>query len=238
MASSRAKQEAWPKPTVVGSLTTPAGLKHLSRSKCDADLIEVRLDMLLKAGLTLDDLADKLESRWQPVLLTPRSTKEGGVYQWSGQKERVEALLRLGPLVEAIDIELAELKSFAMTVALPELAECSLVLSAHSIAKPLTPALLKKLVAAFKAEHKRRTARPLHVCKVAARVDSLEDLRALAGIMTESPELPWAVMGLGPQAMLSRQVLAGLGSKLVYGYLDAPAAPGQPSARELRKAIG
>jgi 3-dehydroquinate dehydratase-1 len=42
-------------------------------------------------------------------------------------------------------------------------------------------------------------------------------------------------MGLGPHAAQSRSVLTALGSRLVYGYLDEAAAPGQPSAAEVRK---
>jgi 3-dehydroquinate dehydratase-1 len=44
-------------------------------------------------------------------------------------------------------------------------------------------------------------------------------------------------MGVGPHAAQSRSVLAGLGSRLVYGYLDQPAAPGQPSAAAVRKMV-
>ncbi len=42
---------------------------------------------------------------------------------------------------------------------------------------------------------------------------------------------------LGPYAAQSRSVLAALGSRLVYGYLDEPAAPGQPSAGEVSKMV-
>jgi 3-dehydroquinate dehydratase-1 len=51
------------------------------------------------------------------------------------------------------------------------------------------------------------------------------------------PEWPLAVMGLGPYAAQSRSVLTALGSRLVYGYLDQAAAPGQPSAAEVRKMV-
>ena len=61
-----------------------------------------------------------------------------------------------------------------------------------------------------------------------------------------TPPIPWhsigpiepiAVMGLGPYAGQSRSVLTALGSRLVYGWLDKPAAPGQPSAAEVRKMV-
>jgi 3-dehydroquinate dehydratase-1 len=44
-------------------------------------------------------------------------------------------------------------------------------------------------------------------------------------------------MGLGPYAAQSRAVLTALGSRLAYGYLDQAAAPGQPSAAEVRKMV-
>ncbi len=40
-------------------------------------------------------------------------------------------------------------------------------------------------------------------------------------------------MALGLQADISRTVLASLGSKMVYGYLDAPAAKAQPHIKEV-----
>ncbi len=45
-------------------------------------------------------------------------------------------------------------------------------------------------------------------------------------------------MGLGRYAAQSRSVLVALGSRLAYGYLDQAAAPGQPSAAEVKKMAG
>jgi 3-dehydroquinate dehydratase-1 len=62
-------------------------------------------------------------------------------------------------------------------------------------------------------------------------------LQQLAALLVNHPGWPLAVMGLGPYASQSRSVLTALGSRLIYGYLDQPAAPGQPSAAEVRKMV-
>jgi 3-dehydroquinate dehydratase-1 len=75
------------------------------------------------------------------------------------------------------------------------------------------------------------------ILKIAGHIASWRDLQRLAALLVNYPERQIAVMGLGPHAPQSRSVLAALGSRLVYGWLDKPAAPGQPSAADVRKMI-
>jgi 3-dehydroquinate dehydratase-1 len=78
-------------------------------------------------------------------------------------------------------------------------------------------------------------SQPRTILKIAAQIKSWRDLQQLAAILVNHPDWHVAVMGLGPAAAQSRSVLTALGSRLVYGYLDKPAAPGQPSAAQVRK---
>jgi 3-dehydroquinate dehydratase I len=218
-------------PLVVGTLTTSAGLRHLGREQ-DVDLIEVRADALMRAGVTVGQIHDAMAKRKMPALLTLRTPEEGGAHPWD-LAERAATFLLLLPVADAIDLELASLAKMRRVVAEADQTGKRLVVSAHAIARPATPGRLAGWERGFAA-----VAEQAWCCKVAARADTLEDLRRLAALMISQPRLPWAVMGLGTHAALSRSVLSGLGSALAYGYLDDPAAPGQPSAKEVAKRVG
>ena len=106
----------------------------------------------------------------------------------------------------------------------------TVVLSAHAIAKAAPEKQFARWTAQFEP-------RPRTILKIAARIQSWHDLQHLAALLVNHRDWPIAVMGLGPYAAQSRSVLTALGSRLVYGYLDQPAAPGQPSAADVRKMV-
>jgi 3-dehydroquinate dehydratase-1 len=216
-------------PVVLGTVTTPAGLKCLARKSVAADAIEVRVDALLARSIPVEKIEAALRAKKHPVLLTLRIPSEGGQLPWKAQARR-ELFLRLLPLVEAIDVELATARAMQPVIAEARRTGKTVVLSAHAIGKPATPAQIARWVAQF--DHL-----PATILKIAARIKSWRDLQQLAALLVNHPEWPLAVMGLGPYAAQSRSVLTALGSRLVYGYLDEPAAPGQPSAAEVRKMV-
>lgn len=216
-------------PVVLGTVTTPAGLRLLSRAKLPCDAVEVRGDALLADGVTPEEIETTLRKKKQPVLLTLRIPAEGGQRPWK-MAERRELYLTLLPLVEAIDVELASAK--AMQPAIDEARRLGkwVVLSAHAIDKPAPAKQFKRWMAQFDRQ-------PKSILKIAARIKSWHDLQHLAALLVNHRGEPIAVMGLGPYAAQSRSVLTALGSRLVYGWLDQPAAPGQPSAAEVRKMV-
>jgi 3-dehydroquinate dehydratase-1 len=213
-------------PVVVGSVISGAGLRLLGRAAVPADAVEVRVDALLAEGVALGEIETALERRRHPVLLTLRIPAEGGQRAWT-VPERRELFLRLLPWVEAIDVELATASALGAVTAEAERLGKTVVYSAHAIAKPATAARFAGWEARFRPG-------PGRILKVASRIAAWRDLQRLAAVLVNHPDWAVAVMGLGPQAGRSRAVLAALGSRLVYGYLDRPAAPGQPSAAEVR----
>jgi len=217
-------------PLVVGSVTTRPGLGLLARGKSQADVVEVRVDALLVEGITLEEIEAALQKRRLPVLLTLRIPAEGGRMAWK-LKARREGYLRLLPLVEAIDVELATTAAMQPVIAAARRAGKTVVFSAHAIERPASPAQVAKWIGQFDRQ-------PGSILKIAARIQSWRDLQQLAALLVNEPEWPIAVMGLGPYAAQSRSVLTALGSRLAYGYLDKAAAPGQPSAAEVRKMVG
>lgn len=217
-------------PVFVGCITTPRGLRLLNRVKLPAQLIEVRVDELLAKGQSLQQIELALLKRAHPVLITLRIRKEGGAYNWR-KGEREAAFLKLLPFAELIDVELAEVRPMRRVLAAAEKAGKSVILSSHSLQRPVNPARLKTLVAAF-ARH-----RNVSCFKIAARLNNQDDIQQLASLLFTHQDHPWAVMGVGPLAAHTRLIFAVLGSRLAYGYLDAPAAPGQPSVAKLRSLL-
>ena len=217
------------RPIMLGTVTTAPGLRFLARKKLSADAVEVRVDALLAAKVSVEEIEAALRKRKRPVLLTLRVPAEGGQRPWK-VAERRNLFLRLLPYVEAIDVELATATAMQPVIDEARRACKTVVLSAHAIAKPATVAQVDRWVGQF-------DPKPATILKIAGRIKSWRDLQQLAALLVNHPDWPLAVMGLGPYAAQSRAVLMALGSRLIYGYLDQAAAPGQPSAAEVRKMV-
>jgi len=216
-------------PLVLGTVTTSPGLRALAKKTLPAHAVEVRVDALLEEKVPVEKIEAALKARRHPVLLTLRIPPEGGQYAWK-VKERRELFLRLLPQAEAIDVELAALQVMQPVITEARRLGKTVVLSAHAIKRPALPAQIANWINRFDAQ-------PRTILKIAAQIKSWRDLQQLAALLVNHPELPVATMGLGPYAAQSRSVLAALGSRLVYGYLDKAAAPGQPSALEVLKMV-
>jgi 3-dehydroquinate dehydratase-1 len=216
-------------PVVLGTVTTAAGLKWLSRKTLSADAVEVRVDALLAERVPVEKIEAALRTKNQPVLLTLRIPPEGGQLAWK-VKERRELFLLLLPLVEAIDVELATASAMQPVIDEARRTGKTVILSAHAIDKTAGAAQIARWVGQF-------DPKPSTILKIAARIKSWRDLQQLAALLVNHPDWPLAVMGLGPYAGQSRSVLVALGSRLVYGYLDRAAAPGQPSAADVKKMV-
>jgi 3-dehydroquinate dehydratase-1 len=216
-------------PTILGTVTTAAGLRGLTKSTLPADAVEIRVDALLAQNVPVEKIEAALKARKHAVLITLRIPAEGGQRPWN-VKERRELFLQLLPHAEAVDVELATAR--AMQPILDEARKWgkTVILSAHALQKPATPAQLARWVDQYPAQ-------PATILKIAAQIKSWRDLQRLAAVLVNHPEWPVAVMGLGPHAPQSRAVLTALGSRLVYGYLDQPAAPGQPTAAAVRSMV-
>jgi 3-dehydroquinate dehydratase-1 len=216
-------------PVVLGTVTTLPGLHALARKKLPADAVEVRVDALLAENVPVEEIEMALRKKKHPVLLTLRIPAEGGQITWK-VKERRALFLHLLPQVEAIDVELGTVRSMEAVIAEARRMGKTVVLSAHAIQKPAMPAQIARWTGQF-------NPLPATILKIAAHIKSWRDLQQLAALLVNHPDWPIAAMGLGPYASQSRAVLVALGSRLVYGYLDQAAAPGQPSVEEVRKMV-
>ncbi|MBP7830770.1 MAG: type I 3-dehydroquinate dehydratase [Kiritimatiellae bacterium] len=212
-------------PRIVGTAVSAKTLDAAARIAWPAfDLLEIR--------------ADRMDAEWQrgarllreagiPLLLTVRSALEGGNWRGAEAKRKRLYLSNLGA-VDAVDVEI---RSRAMkTVARAARRRGRLVIgSFHDFDGTPSMAVLRRIVW-------RGRAAGAHVVKIATHLGSEADLDRLLDLLAESRE-PLCVLGIGPRGAAARVRLARAGSCLTYGYVDRPAAPGQPSCRDLARKL-
>lgn len=214
-----------PRPLRVGVITSGRTLCRPARlERRRFDLVEVRLD-LVGAG-TPDWLSRcrELERRGIPVLLTIRAAREGGTWRGTAAARR-ELYRQALPWVSAVDVEI---RSPLFTALAREVraARKTLVGSFHDFTGTPAPARLREVIRIG-----RRGG--AHIVKVAATVRRPDDVITLFELLRLRRAGPLCLIGMGPQGLHTRVSLAGAGSCLVYGALDAPSAPGQMDCREL-----
>jgi 3-dehydroquinate dehydratase-1 len=201
-------------PRVVGTVSLPETLARPGRFECD--IVELRLDLL--SGNALRSLA-------QPVIATVRLACEGG--KWTRpDAERLALFETALRQCEAADIEyrsglLEKVSVLAAQHRKP------LIVSYHDFERTPSLAELREVVS--------RAARFGAIVKVATLTRTEADLQTLRELLAMDCPAALCVLGMGPLAAVSREEFPRLGSCLVYGYLDAPVAPGQPAARDLMR---
>jgi 3-dehydroquinate dehydratase-1 len=209
----------------VGTVSTRKGLRGLTAVRIDSDLIEVRVDSLRASGMEVREIKEKLANRKHPVLLTLRTMVEGGEYPWKST-ERILVFEELLPFADAVDLEIKNMRYVKPLLQTARDTNKTIILSAHSLERKLTSGKAERLVESFRSYR-------VDIYKMASLARTREDLMVLVEVLMKYPQLRLGIMATGPMAHVSRTVLPALGSKLVYGYIDEPAAPGQPSIKEV-----
>ncbi len=215
-------------PLVVGvadSAATLTACAALPPSQRPYDLVEARVDLFDRQALPPEAAAAcaRLEETGTPVLVTVRSSAQGGRY--AGTEPARLALFRDALRVASwIDVE--DDAPIAGDVARLVAAQPGgqLVVSHHDFAR--TPPLDDLLAVVDRAHEGAPTA----IAKVATAVNSEADRAVLRALLARRPERT-AVIGMGDDAF--RIELAAAGSRLAYGFVGASTAPGQTSAQVL-----
>jgi 3-dehydroquinate dehydratase-1 len=218
-------------PLLVGVVTTPEAMTRFAETTPGSrvvDLVEVRVDLF-------DALAPEspiarwagagaaLEATGTPVLLTIRLAAEGG--RWTRpDADRLslydEALARGAS--SWVDVEAASPLAREVTARVQARGGTSVV-SHHDFARTPPLAELERIVAACRAAG-------ADVPKVATKVNGDDDRAALLALATAHAGRA-CVIGMGPGEL--RVALPARGSRLAYGWIDTPTAPGQLSAAEM-----
>ena len=187
------------------------------------DIVEARLDLFPTP--TLFECAAacaSLEATGTAVLVTLRTRSQGGRFA-GNEAERLELFGQALAHVSWADVEADAPIASEVAGLVGGLPRGQLVISHHDFAR--TPPLPE-----LRAIVDRCHSVPQAIAKVAAAVRSPEDRRTLLDLLEQRPTRT-CVIGMEASESL-RVELGARGSQLVYGYLEAPTAPGQLSAAE------
>lgn len=220
-----------PTPLVVGSFGDSATLSvetpETLAKQCD--IAEIRLDLFHREFAALG------VGLWAhlhpfPLLFTARCASEGSPINLE-QRER-ECLLRAAlPDAAVIDIEVKNATDVADLISEIHLQGIPWIGSYHDFEKlPSRQELEVQAQSALRAG--------ASVFKVAAHLQTMGDLTALADFQLSAQGIPLSTMGMGNLAPVSRLLCAQAGSVLNYGFVgEKTTAPGQWSSLQLRDGI-
>lgn len=193
----------------------------IKAKKLGADVIELRVDLLEEDAL---QTLSELKKLGMPVIITNRMKKEGG--SWIGSEaQRIQKLLSLLPLADAVDIELcAEERDTVVKRA--KSAKKTVIISTHDFEKTPEPAVMAGIIdESFEAG--------ADVAKLAVTANSLRDVLHLLEVTLNSKG-KICTIAMGGMGRHSRVIAPIYGSVMTYGYVDEPTAPGQFRVDELK----
>jgi 3-dehydroquinate dehydratase-1 len=214
-------------PLVVATVHSPAGLRLAERlGPGDVDLLEIRVDALAENLSGVRRLAAKAKL---PLLLTVRHPAEGGIGKLSAAT-RKNLLVEFLPSAAVVDVELRSAAAMREVIAAAKARGIRVVISDHHFRR--TPTL-----AQMRERRRRAFAAGADVFKLACLAGKASAVARLLDFVSDGKIGTVAAMGMGKFGQVSRIALACAGSTLNYGYLDAPNAPGQWEARELKSLL-
>lgn len=187
------------------------------------DLIELRVDGYPDYA-RWSEMGLKLEQAGLPVLMTLRLANEGGF--WKGPDHDRLAAYRLAiEKLSGVDVELHS-EIAGEVGALARAAGKTAVISYHNFSETPPQKDLERII-----ERMREIGT---VAKIAVKVNQLDEVEMLRGLLHQNWGVPVCILGMGPLGRETRLRFPLEGSCITYGYLDAQGAPGQHSAKELK----
>jgi 3-dehydroquinate dehydratase type I len=214
-------------PRSVGVIFSEADLQRACRSQQPPDLFELRLDGL---AAVIDDLERAIPKLSAPLLITARSSAEGGANNLSLARRR-RLLLRFLPMAKYLDVELRFAQELSDIIKHARKAKVGVILSLHVL--NTTPSQRLLLSAAIRA-----CSLGADIFKIATRTDRRDQVDRLLNLVKgQDAPVPISAMGFGKLGRVSRASLARAGSVLNYAYLAKPSVDGQWSLAQLRAAL-
>lgn len=209
-------------PRVVGTLCSLPDNTGSLLKQTGCDVVELRVDQM-PLGTDWIKICKLIQSKAVPVIITIRHESEGG--KWSdSEQRRLELLEEALPHVSAVDVEFKSEIAVQVAQAAKHLGNASII-SFHDFAR--TPPLAELQSVVSKAQTFAS------IVKITTMIHATADLEILHQLLASEWSVPLCVMGMGELGAQNRVALAVAGSCLIYGYLDKPMAPGQPSASDL-----
>src|SRR5450432_869458 len=206
-------------PWLVGVVSRPEAVADFALTPAPSrviDLLALRVDLFAEHAL-----GACAEAAGTPVLVTIRLAAEGG--RWTRPDAlRVDLYREALAFASWIDVEAASPIARDVT-ALARARGATSVVSHHDFARTPPLAELERLLEACRAAG-------ADVPKLATKVSTDEDRDALLTLAAAHAGRA-CIIGMGPADL--RVLLPARGSRLAYGYLDAPTAPGQLAASDM-----
>lgn len=216
------------KPQIGGVIFSRADLQRALRMRKPPNLFELRLDRFVNSIIEVKAAVDRLPA---PVIITARDPREGGANHLSVSRRRA-LLLQFLPRAAYVDVEFRSARSLAPVLRSAREHGIPTIISFHDLKTTPPGPQLDEIVSG---------ARSLgaDLVKVATRTDTPAQLAALLGFFARQGRGENLVaMGIGKLGRASRLELARRGCLLNYAHLGSPAAAGQLSIRDLRRALG
>jgi 3-dehydroquinate dehydratase-1 len=222
-------------PALVGVVTTPEAVARFAKTAPASrvvDVLEVRVDLFdapsiasaISSSISSWAAAGAaIEAAGTPVLVTIRLASEGG--RWTRPDADRLALFREALDAGAcswVDVEAASPCARDVT-GLARARGATSVVSHHDFARTPPRAELEAVISACRAAG-------ADIPKVATKVNDDRDSEALFALAAAHAGHA-CVIGMGPGEL--RVELPARGSRLAYGWVDAPTAPGQLSVVEM-----
>jgi len=183
--------------------TTETMLASMHSLPPAVDLVELRLDMMEQF-----DLAALLRRKDRPVIVTSRSTREGGHWRRTEQ-ERLETLRRAVELgADFIDVEISSLSALGETPG-----GTGRILSYHNFVE--TPANLEELFVRIKALG-------ADIVKIAVKANDIVDTLPVLDLLAKHAAAhPTIALSVGEEGLPTRILAAKLGAFLTFASAEA-----------------
>ncbi len=186
-----------------------------------AEIIELRIDLLeVDARSALKDI----RKTGLPVIITNRMNQEGGGWKKS-EDERINTLISLLPMADAVDIELCA-RDRDIVVRKARDAGKTVIISTHDFQKTPANEVINGIIS-------DSFAAGADIAKLSVMPTSLEDILRLLDI-TLHAEGDVCVIAMGEIGKHSRVMAPLYGSVITYGYVEKATAPGQFRVDELK----
>jgi len=200
-------------------------IKAISKAESEADLWEVRIDLI---GKGWREAAGQLKKPW---IACNRRAEEGG--KWRGREpQRIKELLSALELgASVIDIELGTPGVENAVKEVKGRAEC--LISYHNLKE--TPPLerMRQIII-------NQLAAGADICKVVTTARSFKDNLVVLQLITEFPETKIVAFAMGAAGQISRVLCPLAGGHFTYASVEEgkESAGGQVTAGELRRIYG
>ena len=224
---TEAPETLLPAAALVGVASRPGAIARFAETEPGArvvDLVEARVDLYEPQTVAACASAcARVEATGTPVLVTIRLAAEGG--GWTRpDAERLPLYREAVAFASLVDVEAASPIARDVTALAHDAGRISVV-SHHDFARTPSLAELERIVETC-------FAAGADVAKVATLVATAADRDALLALLARYGDR-LCVIGMGGPSAELRVELPARGSRLAYGYLDAPTAPGQISAADM-----